>query len=768
MKDTYLGIEVDYSRDSQFSDSGSQRLKEGYMAEGETSPQHRFAFVSKAFSTNPEHAQRLYDYSSKFWLSYATPILAYGKNKKGLPISCFLSKLDDTIESILDTSTETRMLAIIGGGVGLHIGLRSGDKKSSGVMPHLKTYDMDTLAFKQGSTRRGATAAYLDISHPEILEFLETRKPTGGDPNRKCLNIHHGINITDDFMSRVESLSTNSDLTQEEKVLLDRWELIDPHSKEIKEVVSVKDLWTRILETRMQTGEPYLWFIDSANKEMPEFQKNIGLRNNGSNLCLDGDTIIRIKDPETLVEENVKLSDFVEKFNFGYYTNQLVYSKGSDGDIWAIVSDAKQTGFTDELYEIETPAGNIIRCTADHEIFTKNRGYVSAKNLNENDELEEMLGLKQKYLLEPQYKLDLKIKKIKLEKEIPVYDITVPETSNFFANNILVHNCSEISQGTSADRVACCCLSSVNLEKWEEWKDDPLFIADIVEMLDNVLSVFIDSAKKYPEIKRAVNSAVRERSIGIGALGWHALLQSKMIAFESPMATGLNKRIFSLIKKQAKDKTEQLAEIRGECLDFTEGNKDKNIKPVRNSHLLAIAPNASSSIILNTSPSVEPYRANIYSEKGVNGTKTHKNPYLEKLLESYGKNTPEVWAEIISNDGSVKSLSFLSENEKDTFKTGPEIDQLWVIQHAADRQEYICQAQSINLFFTPDVDVEYLHYAHLLAWQTGLKSLYYCRSDSIRKADKLGKSVERQRIEDLKEIAAKAADGESICIACEG
>ena len=603
--DTLYGITVDYSRDNLFSESGLSRLKEGYLNEGETSPQQRLAYVSKTFSSNPEHAQRLYDYSSKMWLSYATPILSYGKTARSLPISCFASYLGDSMRSILDTSSETRMLAVVGGGVGLHVGLRPGDKKSSGIIPHLKTYDVDTLAFKQGTTRRGATAAYLDINHPEITDFLEMRKPTGGDPNRKCLNLHHGVNVTNDFMERIEKLSLHgSELTREEQEEIDRFPLINPHTKEIVDYTSAKALWERLLTIRMETGEPYLWFIDTVNNALPEFQKAKGLKNRGSNLC------------------------------------------------------------------------------------------------------------------------------------------------------------SEISLATDDNRTFVCCLSSVNLEKYDEWKDDTNFIADIVEMLDNVIDVFCQKGSQFPEIKRAIESAKAERSIGIGAMGWHALLMKRMLPFESPMAIGLNKRIWKQINEQAKQKTRDLARERGPCPD-SEGHSD----PVRNAHLFAVAPNASSSIILNTSPSIEPYRANVYLEKGVNGTQVHKNKYLEQLLEKKGFNTPEVWREIVASDGSVQSVECLDEHEKAVFKTSMEIDQTWIIQHAADRQEYICQAQSLNLFFSPTVNVEILHLVHLMAWRMGLKSLYYCRSDGMRKADKVGKRVERERIEDMKDMLRSE---EPVCVACEG
>lgn len=664
-------IIIEPSRDNLFSPSGLSRLREGYMKENETSPQERFAFISKQFSSNPEHAQRLYDYSSKMWLSYATPILSYGKTKRSLPISCYGSFLDDSIASILETSTETRMLAVTGGGVGLHVGIRPADTKSSGILPHLKTYDVDTLAYKQGTTRRGATAAYLDINHPEIIEFLEMRKPTGGDPNLRCLNLHHGINISDDFMNRIEQLSLhNTTLTDYQKQQLDQFPLISPWNKQLVRYISARELWERILTVRMETGEPYLWFSDTVNKNLPQYQKDLGLTNKGSNLC------------------------------------------------------------------------------------------------------------------------------------------------------------SEISLCSDIERTFVCCLSSVNLEYYDLWKDNPLFIADIVEMLDNVIDVFRFKGAQYPELKKAVYSAMRERAIGIGALGWHALLQKKMIPFESPMAVGLNRKIWQTIKQQAKQKTVDLAIERDPCPDSDpdmeitfEDNKtlktkgstfayivdpDKNNKGgvrkkrvwqlnkddefikldqymndhffgkiihittsnkdiVRNSHLLSIAPNASTSYLMDTSPSIEPYRANVFLEKGVGGTNTHRNKYLEILLESKQTNTPAVWSSIIANDGSVANLDCLEQWEKDVFKTAMEIDQQWIIQHAADRQEYICQAQSVNLFFSPTTNVEVLHLMHLMAWKTHMKSLYYCRSDNMRKADSVGTKVLRQKIEDMKDTLTREED---TCIAC--
>lgn len=602
------GIRVDYSRDALFSESGLQRLTEGYLTEEDTSPQDRFAFIAKAFSSNQEHAERLYKYSSLFWLSNSTPILSYNNKPRSLPISCYGSRLGDSIREILDTSSETRMMAVAGGGVGLHVGLRSGDKKSSGIIPHLKTYDDDTHAYKQGSTRRGATAAYLDINHPEIIDFLNMRKASGGDPNRKCLNLHHGVNLTDDFMQRIEKLSLyKDDYTTEEREAIDKFPLIDPHSLEVVEYVSATELWEKFITLRMETGEPYGWFIDTVNRALPEYQRAAGLRNHGSNLC------------------------------------------------------------------------------------------------------------------------------------------------------------SEISLVTDSLRAFVCCISSVNLEYYFDWKDDPYFIGDIVEMLDNALTIFINKVTADPllgdYLKRAVYAAQKERAIGVGALGWHALLQKRSVPFESAMAASLNKQIWKNIHAKGMAATKRLAEERGPCPDSADSDN-----PVRNSHVFAIAPNASSSIILNTSPSIEPYRANVYVEKGVSGTKIHKNRFLLNLLEEKGKDLPEVWESIIAEEGSVQKLRFLSDYEKDVFKTADEIDQMWVIQHAADRQPYVCQAQSLNIFMKPTENIGVVHLVHLMAWKMNLKSLYYLRTDSLRKADKVGQKVIRERIEDM---AEKLKSDEPVCLACE-
>ena len=592
----YLGIKIDLDKDSLFDELGIKRLKESYMKEDEESPQHRFAYVSKTFSSSPEHAQRLYDYSSSHWLSYSTPILSFGRSKRGMPISCFLNYIEDTAEGLVDNLSETNWLSMLGGGVGIGFGIRSADDKSTGVMPHLKIYDASSLAYRQGRTRRGSYAAYLDISHPDITPFLEMRKPTG-DQNQRCLNLHHGINITDDFMQIIEKCMLDPEAN-------DDWQLVDPHSQEKREVVSAKHLWQQILELRMHTGEPYIHFIDTSNNQLPQWLKDKGLKVHQSNLC------------------------------------------------------------------------------------------------------------------------------------------------------------SEIILPTNEQRTAVCCLSSLNLETYDEWKDNKLFLKDVAEMLDNVLQYFIDNAPDA--IARAKYSASRERSIGIGALGFHAYLQRNGIAFEGVMAKVANKRIFKTIREGLDIANKELGLERGEAPDAVgTGN--------RFSHLMAIAPNASSSIIMgNTSPSVEPYRANAYRQDTLSGSFLNKNRWLDKILKE--KLTDEqayadAWSSIIANDGSCQHLDILSESERDVFKTSMEIDQRWVIDLAADRQEFIDQAQSLNLFFRPDAHIKYIHAIHFMAWKKGLKTLYYCRSEKIGKADKVSKKIQREIIKEID--MTQIAQGND-CIACEG
>jgi ribonucleoside-diphosphate reductase alpha chain len=591
-------IKIDFSRDQLFDELGLKRLKESYMTKNENSPQERFAFVSQQFSSNPEHAQRLYDYSSKHWLSYSTPILSYGRTKNGLPISCFLNFMQDSAHGLVDTLSETNWLSMLGGGVGVHVKIRSAGDKSTGIMPHMKIYDASSLAYRQGKTRRGSYAAYLDISHPDIIQFLEIRKPTG-DQNLRCLNLHHGINIGDDFMNIIEKcmLDPNAD---------DTWELRDPNSDVVKEKISAKELWQRILEMRMQTGEPYLCFIDTANRALPEWLKKEELKIHGSNLC------------------------------------------------------------------------------------------------------------------------------------------------------------NEVFLCTNEERTAVCCLSSLNLEYYDEWKDDPNFVSDVAEMLDNVLQNFIENAPD--EISRARYSAERERSVGLGTLGFHAYLQKKHIPFESALAKSANMKIFKNIRSKMDEANIRLANERGACPDAA-----KHGYNVRFSHMMALAPNASTSLIMgNTSPSIEPYRANVFRQDTLSGAHVYKNRFLEKILEKKCEELKldinDVWASIIANDGSVQHLDWLDEYTKAVYKTANELDQRWIIELAGDRQEFVDQGQSVNIFFRPDVNIKYLHAVHFQAWKSGLKGLYYCRSDKLRKADRVGQKVERKKIEDEIDLK-KLAEGDE-CLAC--
>ena len=583
---------INYSRDELLTDFGKTTLKDRYLLPTEDSPQDGFLRAAKAFSDNDEMAERIYSYASKLWFMYSTPVLSNAGSKRGMPISCFLNYVGDSREGLTGHYTENAWLASVGGGIGGYWGhirsdgtMTSGGSQSSGSIPFLHVVDSEILAFSQGKTRRGSYAAYMDISHPEIIEFIEMRKPSGGDIHRKCLNLHHGVNISNEFMQLIDNCI-------KEPTYDDSWNLVDPHTKKVVRTVSARELWQKILETRVATGEPYVSFIDTINDALPETQKKLGLEVHHSNLCTE---------------------------------------------------------------------------------------------------------------------------------------ITLP---------------------TSDNRTAVCCLSSVNLEKYDEWKNDTLFIPDLIRFLDNVLQYFIDNAPE--ELFRARFSANNERSLGLGAMGFHAYLQSKGIPFESVLAKSLNLKIFKTIKAQAVEESKRLAIKRGEAPDM-EGTG------MRNAHLLAIAPNASSSIICGTtSPSVEPYRANAYVQKTMSGSFLVKNKYLEKLLEKKGINNDETWTSILANRGSVLHLKELSDYEKDTFKTAIEINQQWVIEHAADRQQYICQGQSINVFVPADVNVKELHDIHMLAWKRKLKTLYYCRSEAIKRAELVSKKIERTIIP------------EADCLSCEG
>jgi len=556
----------------RLTDFGRAILSDRYLMKNEQFDD-LFKRVANAYGDNASHAQRLYYYMINMWFMPATPILSNGGTSRGMPISCFLNECSDSLNGIVEMWNENVWLASRGGGIGSYWGnLRSiGESvsengKTSGIIPFIKVMDSMTLAISQGSLRRGSAATYLNISHPEIEEFIDMRRPTGGDPNRRSLNLHHGICITDDFMN---AMTRNED-----------WKLVSPHTGATIRTVRARDLWIRILTTRLETGEPYIIFIDTVNRSIPEHHKKLGLKVKMSNLCS----------------------------------------------------------------EITLPTG------LDH------------------------LG---KW------------------------------------------------------RTAVCCLSSVNLEMFDSWATCDVFIPDIMRFLDNVLQDFIDRAPS--NMSRAVYSASRERSVGLGVMGFHSYLQSKMVPFESAAAKAINLKIFKLIKEQADFVSKELAEERGPCPDAS----DCGIME-RFSNKLSIAPTASISIIAGeSSPGIEPYNANVYTHKNLTGSFVVTNKHLTKLLSERGQENNDTIARIAVDNGSVANLNYLDDYEKSIFKTANEINQLWLIEHAADRTPYICQSQSLNCFLTGNVDKTSLHTMHYKAWESGLKSLYYCRSTAVSRADKV-------------------------------
>ncbi len=618
----YLGIQIDYDRDEDLNVFSLETLKDRYLWGDETHAQEAFARASVFGATYQEHtdydlAQRLYNYASKGWFGFSTPILSNGGTTRGLPISCFLNYVPDSRRGLSDHYDENIWLASGGGGLGGYWGdVRSNGvstangSQSTGSIPFMHVVDSQMLAFNQGVTRRGSYAAYMDISHPEVEEFIAMRKTTGGDLNRKCLNLHNGITITDEFLQAVKND--------------DQWRLIDPKSKQAVKTVSARDLWWQLIHTRAETGEPYIVNLDRCNEALPQEQKDLGLGVRQSNLC------------------------------------------------------------------------------------------------------------------------------------------------------------SEITLPTSEERTAVCCLSSVNLEYFDEWKDDEQFIDDLVTMLDNIIEHFIDNAiqtvgilqqcDNLQEFKyhvdldkkgftKAAYSAYRERAIGLGAMGFHSYLQRNGVPFEGMYASSFNNRAFKTIKERATMASRRLAGNRGEAPDMAGSG-------LRNSHLLAIAPNASSSIICGgTSPSIEPTRANVFTHKTLTGSYKVKNKYLTELLDAKGINNEKTWKAITAAEGSVANLNGLTEDEKEVFKTAPELDQRWVIEHAYQRQKYVCQAQSVNLFFEPppatapqEVHDEYLEYVNHVHW-TGankLKSMYYLRSTAARSTENVNVKIPRINLE------------EQECLSCEG
>jgi ribonucleoside-diphosphate reductase alpha chain len=589
-------LRLDRSRDDLLTAFGKATLRDRYLMPGE-SFQDMFARVACAFADDKDHAQRLYDAMSRLWFMPATPVLSNGGTTRGLPISCFLNSVPDSLEGIVATWNENVWLASNGGGIGTYWGrVRSigetvkGSGQTSGIIPFIHVMDGLTLAISQGSLRRGSAAVYLDIHHPEIEEFLEVRKPSG-DFNRKGLNLNHGINVTDEFM---EAVSDGKPFA-----------LRSPKNGEVIREVNARQLWQRILETRLQTGEPYLLFIDAVNRALPKHQRELGLKVSTSNLCS----------------------------------------------------------------EITLPTGR------DH------RG---------------------------------------------------------------------------AERTAVCCLSSLNIETWDEWNNQPGFVEDVLRMLDNVLTHFITVAPSSME--RARYSALRERSVGLGVMGFHSFLQAKAIPFESALAKSWNLKIFRKIRREADAASVNLAIERGPCPDAAERGMN-----ARFSHKIAIAPTASISIICGgTSACIEPIPANIYNHKTLSGGYVVRNPALSKLLAAKGTDTPETWQSILEHEGSVQHLDLLSEGEKAVFRTAFEIDQRWIIDLAADRTPFICQSQSLNLYLPATTDKWDLHMLHWTAWKRGIKSLYYCRSKSISRADFAGKLEKvEQRVQQT-----NRTDYEE-CLACQ-
>ena len=598
-------IKIDRSRDNKLTDFGRATLADRYLGQNE-SFQDLFARVASTFSDNNLHAQRLYNYISNLWFMPATPVLSNGGTERGLPISCFLNEAGDSLEGILGLWSENVWLAARGGGIGSYWGnLRSiGEKigkvgKTSGIIPFIKVMDSLTLAISQGSLRRGSAACYLPIDHPEIEEFIEMRRPTGGDVNRRSLNLHHGVLVSDDFMRAVETD--------------DQWALRSPKDRSVQSKISARNLWIRLLTARVETGEPYIIYIDTVNRQIPQHHKLAGLKVKTSNLCSE---------------------------------------------------------------------------------------------------------------------------------------ITLPTGEDNYGK----------------DRTAVCCLSSLNLETYDEWKDDTQFIEDVMRFLDNVMSDFINRAPD--SFKNAKYSAMRERSVGLGVMGLHSFFQQKNIPFGSVMSKVWNQKIFNHIQKKADEASVKLAEERGSCPDAEEyGIKE------RFSNKTAIAPTASISIICGgASPGIEPVAANSYTHKTLSGSYNVRNKYLAKVLEKYGKNTDEIWSTITTNQGSVSHLDFLTLEEKETFKTAFEIDQRWIVELGADRTPNISQAQSINIFVPADIHKKDLHQIHFQAWKKGLKSLYYCRSKSIQRAENVNtgssKDVTKNVYKNIKESNNEENKYEE-CLSCQ-
>ena len=586
MKKQYCNIKIDTDRDQNFTDQAQKLLKDYYCLTDEPSPQYALARASNAYSYGDKQlAQRIYDYASQGWFMFASPVLSNaplpGKKPKALPISCFLTYVPDTLDGLIDHTSELRWLSVKGGGVGGHwSNVRSVSDIAPGPIPFLHTVDADMIAYRQGKTRKGSYAAYIDVSHPDIMEFLTLRIPTG-DIGRKTLNLHNAVNVTDEFMNAVKK-----DLD---------WNLVDPNDGTIRDTMKARKLWEQILEVRFRTGEPYVNFIDTANKYLPKSLKDKGLKIHGSNLC------------------------------------------------------------------------------------------------------------------------------------------------------------NEIHLPTNDERTAVCCLSSLNLEKYDEFKDSTI-VRDLITFLDNVLQFFVDNAGD--EISRARYSATQERSLGLGAMGYHSYLQKHMIPFEQ--SGRINKEIFSWMRSEADAQTLILGKNKGEAPDMKGTGR-------RNAHCLAIAPNANSSMIVGTSPSIEPNKANAYTHRTRAGSHLIKNKYLEKILEEYKMNTPEVWTGIVTNNGSVDHLEFLNDEEKEVFKTAVELDQMRVVELGGQRQVYLDQGQSLNLFFPAGTSKKYVQSVHMRAWETECKGLYYLRTEVSKRAENISEKIKLDKLKDYSDIKKD----EEECLACQ-
>jgi len=755
-------IIIDESKNELLDTLGQIRLKESYMRPDETSPQQRFAFVAASFSSDPEMAQRLYHYISSHWLSPSSPQLSFGRTKQGLPIACFLPYLPDTTRGLIDTWAEVSELSVIGGGIGLGVGIRQPDEKSVGIIPHLRTYDASCTAYKQGQTRRGSYAAYLDIAHPEIISFLNTRRVTG-DYNYKLMNIHNGVNIPNSFMKKILVVSTIKPILKDHSVDLntalpqaiqklksydqlntdetylnclnnanihnvhnyiediDKWDLIDPHTNRVKDTISAINLWERILVTRAETGEPYLHFIDTSNHHLPDFQKKLGLSIKQSNLCVVGETLILTKKGQYPIK---------------YLVDQLV--QVWNGDQWS-ETVVRKTGRNQELVRITLSNQTSITCTPYHQFLIlkinstiKDAKRISAENLT--------LDFPILYFYENLVPTVVYVTKVtKLAQRADTYCFHEPLNNAGLFNGALLGNCSEITLPTDADRTAVCCLASLNLDYFDLWHNDDRFYLDVATYLDNVLQYFIDNAPHT--LKRAIHSASSERAIGIGTLGFHSYLQSKSIDIESMEAYHLNNTIFRTISAHLNRVNLTLGKMRGEAPDCVGTGR-------RFSHMMAIAPNATSSIIMgNTSPSCEPFRANVYKQDTISGSHIAYNKHLKKLLEGRVKDTAvlkQIYSSIKMCGGSVQHLSVLTDHEKKVFKTWPEIAQIILIRLAAARQRYIDQSQSVSLFFNPNENKKYVHSVHLEAWLSGLKTLYYFRSKKILTVDKINHNSNKE------------------------